>query len=111
MPDYVTHTIYVDQNAADASDEVGLPTNQAVDVTVQVTGGFTTDTLTPQVTLDGTNWVTCEGFEVDDSATAVTSIGANGVFRFDVTGAAAFRLDKTGTADTISALAKTTFRS
>lgn len=59
---------------------------------VQVTGVWT-GTLTFEVTLDGTNFVAIQGRNVTTGADATTTTaGANGLWRFEIVGAVAFRV-------------------
>lgn len=98
------HKVFDGQNAAGSVDvPVGICQADKV-LVVHVEGGLSTDTLTPEVSLDGTNWFTLEGTDLTDG-TSSTSIAADGVYRYDVAGFknGQVRLTKTGTADTVDA--------
>lgn len=96
--------IYNNENAASPSDIVRMVDGYAGTVTVQV-DGLSADTLTPQVTIDGSTWFTISGTDLSDGS-AAASITADGVYRFDVTGCTQFRLSKAGTSDTVDAWAR-----
>lgn len=96
------HKVFEGQNAAGSVDvPVGISQADKV-LVVHVEGGLSTDTLTPEVSLDGTNWYTLEGTKLDTGASS-SSIAADGVYRYDIGGLknAQVRLTKTGAADTV----------
>lgn len=92
---------YTSQNAADPSAEVEVPRDVCSTAVMQLLDGGT-DQVHVQGTLDGTNWV---NLSMENLATGAFGVGttSNGIYRVNVTGLTAVRLNKTGTTDTITA--------
>jgi hypothetical protein len=95
MRDMLDDTLNSLQTAAAATGNgTQLDVHGYAAVVVQVTGTFSA-TLTPEITLDGTNWVTAEGIKVADSSRAST-VTAAGIYVFPVLGCEYFRLRVSG---------------
>lgn len=77
----------------------------AMVLTVGVEGIAGGDTLTPQGTMNGSDWYTLEGQILDDG-TDIVSIAEDGLFRFNVAGLTSFRLTKVGTNGVVTAVAR-----
>lgn len=68
---------------------------------VQVTGYTGLTSLTPQVSIDGTNWIAASVRTAAAPGTHATTITANGVFYFDVPGGVKARLLGAGTGSAV----------
>ena len=100
------HRLFTSQTAAADSAVLTLPTVYSKSATVQIEGGIAGgDAVACQVSLDNSTFYPVEGFDVGDitAAAELTSITADGIYRFDVTGAKYVKLVKTGTNGAIDA--------
>ena len=91
----ITTQNLVPTGTATAGSAVAISTNNKGTVTIQVTGTYT-GVLTPQVTTDGTNWITAGGLSLINMATGAASAtipsGATGIYQIEVNGHAQFRI-------------------
>lgn len=100
-----TQNLNPTSGAATAGSTVSLSSPNSASVIAQITGTYT-GALTPQVTVDGTNWIALSATSVlnlNTNATAATiASGATGVFKIAIPSCATFRLSAnaavTGTA-------------
>lgn len=92
------------QNPGSKSVLVG--SEHAVKVLVVQVVGLVDDVVTPEVSINGTDWVELEG--IDGPQSGSSSITKDGVYRYDVSGLrdGQVRVTKTGSADVIDVWAQ-----
>lgn len=87
-----------------ALNKLEIDERVASSITVQLAGTFVA-TITFQATEDGTNWGSIAGVDTSSTTSAMaTSASAAGIWRFDTTGFAAFRLNVTAWTSSASLL-------
>jgi hypothetical protein len=100
-----TQNLNPNSGAATANSTVALSLNGASSVSIQVTGTYT-GALTPQVTVDGSNWIALGSTSLLNvnagTYSATIASATTGIFQADVAGFAQFRISAlaavTGTA-------------